>query len=91
MSNYKTFVEGKTAEQILAADRAWTANDVVASYLQISAQVPSNEELIAELKRTSQDSGRMSERLVILTRWIAILTGVLALAAIAQVIVTVWH
>jgi hypothetical protein len=43
--NYETFVAGKTAEEILAADRAWGGNPVVARYLQIAAQVRSNGDL----------------------------------------------
>lgn len=83
MSNYESSVKGRTAEQILANDQAWTTNHVVSSYLQIAAQVRSNEELIAELKHASADSGRMSQRLVCLT-------GVLAIVGIAQAIATAW-
>lgn len=90
MSNYKVFVEGKTAEEILASDRAWTAGDQVTSYLQVAAQVRSNQELIAELKRASANSDIVSRRIVILTGWLAALTGVLALVGLAQVIATAW-
>lgn len=82
--NHKVFVENKTSEQMLACERAWDSNPTPSSYLQFAAQVRSNGELISELKRASQDSGKVSRRIV----W---LTVVLAAAALLQVAVTFYH
>jgi hypothetical protein len=78
---YEDFVRGKTAENILA--QYYTADSNLSSYLQVSAQIRSNQELIEALKQASLDSGTTARKIVWLTR---ALVG----AAILQAVATGW-
>jgi hypothetical protein len=80
MSTYSEYVEGKSAEDILA--NSMTAADVV-GYLQLSAHVRSNHELIAALKEASDSSGKMGHRVVLLT-------VVLVCVGLLQALATAW-
>jgi hypothetical protein len=68
-------------EEILAAANLGTSD--TAGYLNVAAQVRSNEELIAALSKASTDSANVACRIF----W---LTLVLAIAAFLQAIATVW-
>lgn len=62
---YEVYVKGKNAEEILAAYN--TADSNLASYLQIAAQIRSNQELIGALTSASGDSTRIGNKLIWLT------------------------
>ena len=79
---YETYVKGKTAEQILA--RPETRSTVYQSYLQVAAQVRSNQELIAELKKASHDSDKTGRKIM----W---LTFALVATGIIQAVATGWN
>lgn len=81
-TTYESFVKGKSAEQIL--EEGLTANSNLAAYLQVAAQVRSNQELIAELKKASTDSGRIANKVM----W---LTVALVAVGILQAVVVWWH
>ena len=76
------YVQGKTAEEILADLHSADSN--VVPFLQISAQVRSNQELIRALKLASDDSTNVTRKIVRLT---LALVG----AAILQAIATSWN
>jgi hypothetical protein len=79
---YEDHVRGRTAEEVLA--QYHTADSNLSPYLQIAAQIRSNQELIQALKTASEDSGKTARKIVHLT-WA--LVG----AAILQAIATGWH
>jgi hypothetical protein len=81
MSQYDSFVKGKTAEDILALPNTADANQ--SPYLQVAAQIRSNQELVQALKTASEDSGKTANKIVYLT-W------ALVSAAILQAVATVW-
>jgi hypothetical protein len=78
---YLSCVKGKTAEEILAQPRT-SASDI-STYLRVAAEIRSNQELIAELKQASEDSGKAATK-------IAFLTWALVFAAILQAVVGAW-
>lgn len=79
---YETFVQGKTAEEILAHGN--TADSNQSPYLQVAAQIRSNQELIEALKMASKDSDDTGRKSV----W---LTVALVGAAILQAVATGWN
>ena len=86
-TTYSEFVKGKTAEEILANDAAPcdVGNESrISGYLQVAAVVRSNQDLIAELKKASKDSGR-------LTLCIVGLTAALVVVGLAQAAATWFH
>ena len=78
---YTTYVWKKSSEEILS--QYSTADSNLAPYLQVSAQIRSNQELIAALKQASVDSGKAAVRIVVLT---VALVG----AALLQAVATGW-
>ena len=75
---YEDHVRNKTAEQILAQYSAADSNQ--SPYLQVAAQIRSNQELIAALTKASADSGTTALKIVWLTR---ALVGAAILQAVA--------
>lgn len=63
-TTYATYVKGKSAEEILASTYFMNNN---MPYLLVAAQVRTNEALISELKKASDDSGIMARRIGWLT------------------------
>jgi hypothetical protein len=78
---YEDEVRGKTAEQILSNYHSADSNH--SRYLQIAAQVRSNQELINSLKQASADTVETSRKIVCLT-------FALVAAAILQALATSW-
>ena len=89
---YKTFVEGKTAEQILADGMTSLplASGSISEYLRVAAQirstqdqVSSTKDLVTALERASTSSDQFGRKVVILTL-------IIAFAAVIQAIATAW-
>ncbi len=60
---YEDHVRGRTAEEVLA--QYHTADSNLSPYLQIAAQIRSNQELIQALKTASEDSGKTARKMVV--------------------------
>jgi hypothetical protein len=92
-SFYDDYVKNKTAEQILSfagegqAGKPLDYNE--GQYIRIAAQVRSNGELIAELKRASASNEKVAVRLVYLTG-VLVSVGVLQFIAIAWPYLSWW-
>ena len=84
MSNgdYVNEVQGETSENLLAKKNCADPGPI-GEYLRTAAQVRSRQELIVELMRASADSGELQRRLFCLTR-------VIASIGLLQAIATAW-
>jgi hypothetical protein len=80
-TSYEVYVQGKTAEEILAYSH--TADSNLSPYLQVAAQIRSNQDLVRALKEASEDSSKIGRRIVSLT-------VALILAAILQAAANSW-
>jgi hypothetical protein len=82
MATYDAYVQGKSAEEILAEFH--TADSNLSPYLQVAAQIRSNQDLTAALMQASEDSGKIGKKVVLLT-------VALIMAAILQAAATWFH
>jgi hypothetical protein len=83
MATYDSYVKGKTAEQILSEQQA-ALDAPIATYLRLAAAVRSDQELIEALRLASDDSSKLTQKIVRLT-WVLVGVGLLQAIAIG------WH
>jgi hypothetical protein len=82
MSNYENTDKEKTADEILSS-AGCDVSGALGEYLRVAAQVRTSQELAADLRRASADSGKLQRRVMILT-------VVLVAASIVQAVATAW-